>query len=136
LPFLIDGQVQRGAVRLGGSVDEAAYELGNGAQVTAQDTVPFAVWAAATFLYDYPAALTACVQAGGDVDTMGAIVGGIVAAYPESASTAVSVASHPTGFTNANRSRPGRTASSTHTMRPGSSDGRPHPGGRADSSEC
>ena len=81
MPFLIDGQVQRGAVRLGGSVDEAAYELGNGAQVTAQDTVPFAVWAAATFLYDYPAALTACVQAGGDVDTMGAIVGGIVAAY-------------------------------------------------------
>jgi ADP-ribosylglycohydrolase len=84
-PFLIDGQVQRGITRtrrlLGRSVAEAAYELGNGAQVTAQDTVPFAVWAAATFLHDYPAALTACVQAGGDVDTMGAIVGGIVAAY-------------------------------------------------------
>jgi ADP-ribosylglycohydrolase len=43
--------------------------------------VPFAVWAAATFLHDYPAAVTACVRAGGDVDTMGAIVGGIVAAY-------------------------------------------------------
>jgi ADP-ribosylglycohydrolase len=84
-PFLIDGQVQRGVARarrlLGRSVDEAAYELGNGAQVTAQDTVPFAVWAAATFLHDYPAAMTACVRAGGDVDTMGAIVGGIVAAY-------------------------------------------------------
>jgi len=84
-PFLIDGQVQRGIARaqrlLGRSVAEAAYELGNGAQVTAQDTVPFAVWAAVTFLHDYPAALTACVQAGGDVDTTGAIDGGIVSAY-------------------------------------------------------
>jgi ADP-ribosylglycohydrolase len=83
-PFLIDGQVQRGVARarwlLSRTADEAAYELGNGAQVTAQDTVPFAVWAPATFLHDYPAALTACVQAGGDVDTM-EIVGGIVAAY-------------------------------------------------------
>jgi ADP-ribosylglycohydrolase len=43
--------------------------------------VPFAVWTAATFLEDYPAAITACVQAGGDVDTTAAIVGGIVAAY-------------------------------------------------------
>ncbi len=74
-PFLIDGQVQRGVARarrlLGRSVAEAAYELGNGARVTAQDTVPFAVSAAATFLHDYPAALTACVQAAGDVDTTG-----------------------------------------------------------------
>lgn len=84
-PFLVDGQVQRGVSRarrlLGRSVAEAAYELGNGSRVTAQDTVPFAVWAAATFLGDYPAAVTACVEAGGDVDTTAAIVGGIVAAY-------------------------------------------------------
>jgi len=83
--LLIDGQVQRDVIRawrlLGRSVAEAAYELGNGAQVTAQDTVPFAVWAVATFLHHYPAAVTACVRAGGDVDTTGAIVGGIVAAY-------------------------------------------------------
>jgi ADP-ribosylglycohydrolase len=84
-PYLIDGATQRGmtrAVRLvGHSVDEAAYELGNGSRVTAQDTVPFAVWTAATYLDDYPAAITACVQAGGDVDTTAAIVGGIVAGY-------------------------------------------------------
>jgi ADP-ribosylglycohydrolase len=84
-PFLVDGQVQRGVVRakrlLGRTVAEAAYELGNGSRVTAQDTVPFALWAAATFLDDYPAAVTACVEAGGDVDTTAAIVGGIVAAY-------------------------------------------------------
>ncbi|MEH1014446.1 ADP-ribosylglycohydrolase family protein [Micromonospora sp. CPCC 206060] len=82
---LAPGQVTDGLHRarhlLGRSVAEAAYELGNGAQVTAQDTVPFALWVAATHLADYPAAVTACVEAGGDVDTTGAIVGGVVAAY-------------------------------------------------------
>jgi hypothetical protein len=63
------------------SVEEAAYELGNGSRVTAQDTVPFAMWVAATYLHDYPAAITACVEAGGDVDTTAAIVGGVVAAF-------------------------------------------------------
>ena len=84
-PYLVEGQVQRGIRRatrlLGGSVTEAAYELGNGSRVTAQDTVPFALWVAATQLANYPAAITACVEAGGDVDTTAAIVGGIVAAY-------------------------------------------------------
>jgi ADP-ribosylglycohydrolase len=83
--YLVDGQVLTGVRRarrlLGRSVGEAAYELGNGAQVLAQDTVPFALWVAATRLDDYPAAIRACVEAGGDVDTTGAIVGGIVAAY-------------------------------------------------------
>ena len=84
-PYLVDGQVQRGIHRarrlLGASVAEAAYELGNGSRATAQDTVPFAVWVAATYLGDYPTAVIACVQAGGDVDTTAAIVGGIVAAH-------------------------------------------------------
>lgn len=80
-----EGQVARGltlATRLlGRSVAEAAYELGNGCRVTAQDTVPFTMWVAATYLDDYPAAITACVEAGGDVDTTAAIVGGVVAAF-------------------------------------------------------
>ncbi|GIF75617.1 ADP-ribosylglycohydrolase family protein [Asanoa siamensis] len=84
-PYLVEGAVARGmarAVRLvGRTVEEAAYDLGNGSRVTAQDTVPFALWTAATYLDDYPAAITACVRAGGDVDTTAAIVGGIVAAY-------------------------------------------------------
>jgi ADP-ribosylglycohydrolase len=84
-PYLVDGRTANGVRRarklLGRSVAEAAYELGNGAQVSAQDTVPFTLWAAATFLDDYPAAVTACVEAGGDVDTTAAIVGGIVAAH-------------------------------------------------------
>ncbi|MEU1209212.1 ADP-ribosylglycohydrolase family protein [Nocardia sp. NPDC005825] len=84
-PYLIDGHTAAGIRRarelLGRSVAEAAYELGNGARVSAQDTVPFTLWAAATYLLDYPAAITACIEAGGDADTTAAIVGGIVAAH-------------------------------------------------------
>jgi ADP-ribosylglycohydrolase len=61
--------------------DEAAYRLGSGARALAQDTVPFALWAAARHLDDYRAAITTCVAAGGDVDTTAAIAGGVVAAY-------------------------------------------------------
>ncbi|MEV1289870.1 ADP-ribosylglycohydrolase family protein [Micromonospora sp. NPDC049679] len=79
------GQVRRGLERaltlLGRPPGEAAYELGNGSAATAQDTVPFTIWLAATFLDDYPAAIRACVAAGGDMDTTAAIVGGIVAAH-------------------------------------------------------
>jgi ADP-ribosylglycohydrolase len=85
-PYLTEGgAVTLGVARarrlLGASVAEAAYELGNGSRTTAPDTVPFALWVAATRLADYPAAVTDCVLAGGDVDTTAAIVGGIVAAY-------------------------------------------------------
>ena len=55
-----------------------ATELGNGSRVLAADTVPFAVWCAATHLADYPGALWACAKVGGDVDTTCAMVGGIV----------------------------------------------------------
>ncbi|AEV87435.1 crystallin [Actinoplanes sp. SE50] len=64
-----------------GGVAEAAERLGSGAQATAQDTVPFALWVADRYLDDYPAAVAACVVAGGDVDTTAAIAGGVVAAY-------------------------------------------------------
>lgn len=86
-PYAIDSQVTTGLRKarsehlLGASVGEAAWALGNGSRVSAQDTVPFALWVAATHLHDFPAAITACVQAGGDVDTTAAIVGGIVAAH-------------------------------------------------------
>jgi ADP-ribosylglycohydrolase len=80
-----DGVVKRGlhrARRLPSvSVAEAAYELGNGSQITAQDTVPFTIWVAARHLDDYPAAVLSCIEAGGDVDTTAAIVGGIVGAF-------------------------------------------------------
>jgi ADP-ribosylglycohydrolase len=52
--------------------------LGNGSDVTAPDTVPFCVWVAARHLHNYVDALWTTVQAGGDIDTTAAIVGGIV----------------------------------------------------------
>jgi ADP-ribosylglycohydrolase len=55
--------------------------VGNGARVTAQDTVPFALWCAARHLDDFEAALWLTVSGLGDVDTTCAIVGGIVAAH-------------------------------------------------------
>ncbi|WP_327151900.1 ADP-ribosylglycohydrolase family protein [Nocardia sp. NBC_01329] len=75
------GLIRRARSLLGASTQEAANELGNGSRVTAQDTVPFTIWAAATHLGDYPAAVATCIEADGDIDTTGAIVGGIVAAH-------------------------------------------------------
>ncbi|SCG73459.1 ADP-ribosylglycohydrolase family protein [Micromonospora coxensis] len=73
--------VRRAAALLGRSLAEAVDGLGNGSRVTAQDTVAFTLWVAATHLADYPAAVRACVEAGGDVDTTAAIVGSVVAAH-------------------------------------------------------
>jgi ADP-ribosylglycohydrolase len=79
------GEVHRGVRRavglLGRPVAEAAEALGNGSRVTAQDTVAFTLWVAAGHLDDYPAAIRACVEAGGDVDTTAAIAGAVVAAH-------------------------------------------------------
>ncbi len=57
----------------------AAAELGNGSRVIASDTIPFAVWCAATHLADFAGACWSCVEVGGDIDTTCAMVGGIVA---------------------------------------------------------
>lgn len=53
--------------------------LGNGSEVTAQDTVPLAVWCAARHLDSFEDAVWTAAAAGGDRDTLCAIVGGIVA---------------------------------------------------------
>ncbi len=73
--------IRRARALLGSTVAEAAHELGNGSRVKSQDTVPFALCSAATYLDDYPAAIAACIEADGDIDTTCAITGGIVAAY-------------------------------------------------------
>jgi ADP-ribosylglycohydrolase len=80
-PGEVRAGVQRARTLLGQPVDAVARELGNGSAATAQDTVPFTLWVAATFLDDYPQAIRSCVAVGGDTDTTAAIVGGIVAAY-------------------------------------------------------
>ncbi|GAA2245586.1 hydrolase [Streptomyces ruber] len=56
-----------------------AAVLGCGRRTSAHDTVPFALWSAARALGDYERAFWTTAQAGGDVDTTCAIVGGIVA---------------------------------------------------------
>jgi ADP-ribosylglycohydrolase len=56
-----------------------AATLGNGSNVIAPDTVPFALWSAASCLDDYAEAIWRTIPALGDIDTNCAIVGGIVA---------------------------------------------------------
>ncbi|MFI7022000.1 ADP-ribosylglycohydrolase family protein [Micromonospora sp. NPDC049900] len=73
--------VRRVAGLLDRSLPEVVAAVGNGARVTAQDTVAFTLWVAAVHLTDYPAAVRACVEAGGDVDTTAAIAGSVVAAH-------------------------------------------------------
>lgn len=60
------------------STIEAAKALGNGAGITAPDTVPFCLWIAAKYSNDFAEALWATVSALGDCDTNCAIVGGIL----------------------------------------------------------
>jgi ADP-ribosylglycohydrolase len=71
----------RRAVKIAASAEplHVGAMLGCGKQISAPDTVPYTVWCAARHLDDLPEALWATAQAGGDIDTTCAIVGGIVA---------------------------------------------------------
>lgn len=57
-----------------------ASQVGCGLEISAQDTVPFCIWLAASRLDDFCDAMWTTARVGGDVDTTCAIVGGIVAA--------------------------------------------------------
>lgn len=70
--------VQRAIPLLRAEPITVATELGNGSNVLASDTIPFAMWCAATHLADYAGALWDCGSVGGDIDTTCAMVGGIV----------------------------------------------------------
>ncbi|GAA2825985.1 ADP-ribosylglycohydrolase family protein [Kitasatospora sp. CM 4170] len=75
------------AIALLGEPDPAvaARVLGNGSRTSAADTVPYALWCAARRLTDYPAAIWEAIGAGGDMDTVAAVTGGVVAACTGSA---------------------------------------------------
>lgn len=62
-----------------GSLPFAVAVLGNGTDMSAQDTAPFALWCCAQRLESYPEALWLAARGGGDRDTICAIVGGVVA---------------------------------------------------------
>jgi len=73
-------------MQLGASTQFAAAVLGNGTLVSAQDTVPFALWCGGECLGDFEEAMWMTVSGLGDRDTTCAIAGGIVAIHagPES----------------------------------------------------
>lgn len=64
---------------LASDVRTAAAVLGNGLNLSAQDTVPFALWCAARHLDHFEDAIWTTVAGLGDRDTTCAIAGGIVA---------------------------------------------------------
>ncbi len=83
LPFVPDSEVKQGIFRArdlppNTTAQAAAAELGNGSQVSCQDTVPFALWCAAESLDNFENAIWLTLQGLGDCDTNCAIVGGIV----------------------------------------------------------
>ena len=59
--------------------EQAAKRLGNGSTGTAPETVPFCLWCAARHLDCFEDAIWTAIEAGGDMDTISAIIGGIVA---------------------------------------------------------
>lgn len=86
LLHLTEGEVHNGIKRAhdlpeGTDPYKAAQALGNGVNMTCQDTVPFALWCAAEYLRDFQKALWAAASVGGDSDTICAIVGGVIALY-------------------------------------------------------
>jgi ADP-ribosylglycohydrolase len=85
LQFLPESEVRDGIKFARGMLEDSTLEeavgvLGNGEQVSAQDTVPFCLWCAAQHLDNYEEAIWLTVSGLGDRDTTCAIVGGIVAA--------------------------------------------------------
>ncbi|MEV0299195.1 ADP-ribosylglycohydrolase family protein [Nocardia sp. NPDC050710] len=58
----------------------AAAELGVGHDTSALDTVPFCLWVAARYRYDFAEACWTAAAAGGDIDTTCAIIGGVLGA--------------------------------------------------------
>lgn len=86
LPHVPDSDVRAGLRRArdltpGSSVRLAVAALGNGSQITCQDTVPFVLWCAGEQLDNFEEALWLTARGLGDVDTTCAMVGGIVATY-------------------------------------------------------
>lgn len=86
IPHLPEGEVRSRLIKARDlpstlSIEDVVNAIGNGMRVTAQDSVPIVLWAAGENLDDYETAIWQTASAGGDVDTTGAMVGGIVTLY-------------------------------------------------------
>ncbi|WP_410668487.1 ADP-ribosylglycohydrolase family protein [Amycolatopsis sp. cmx-4-68] len=82
IPLVPPGRVRDGLTAALQVTDprEAAAVLGTGREIAAHDTVPLALWIAARFAGDFADAMWTVAQLAEDVDTVGAIVGGVLAA--------------------------------------------------------
>lgn len=85
LPHVPAGEVRDGIQQAhdlpaGTTAQAAAASLGNGSRASVQDTIPFVLWCAGENLANYEEAIWQAASALGDVDTICAMVGGIVVA--------------------------------------------------------
>jgi ADP-ribosylglycohydrolase len=74
----VNRKLQQACTMGAATLEDAIRTLGNGSEISAQDTAPFALWCAAHHLNDFHQALLFTAAAMGDCDTNCAIVGGIV----------------------------------------------------------
>lgn len=88
LSFTPDSETRAGiqhasTLPLDSDVRTAVSALGNGSRVISQDTVPFSLWCATRHLGQFEEAMWSTVCGLGDRDTTCAIVGGVIAASPD-----------------------------------------------------
>ena len=85
LPYVPDSEVRSGIKRARDiqttHVEHVVAMIGNGYQITAQDTVPFTLWCAGEEISSFEDAMWLTASGLGDIDTNCAIVGGIVSLY-------------------------------------------------------
>jgi ADP-ribosylglycohydrolase len=79
-PGLVHDGITKAAAMQDATAAEVAAEVGAGGQISAPDTVPLALWIATRHATDYEEAVWTAASVAEDVDTVCAIVGGIVAA--------------------------------------------------------
>jgi ADP-ribosylglycohydrolase len=75
-----DGVVRAAELSPDSALELAVKQLGNGSRVLCQDSVPLALWIAFSHIDDFRSGIETAVRAGGDTDTIAAMVGGILAA--------------------------------------------------------
>lgn len=78
-PGLVHDGIQAARAMPDATPEQAAEALGNGRKLSGPDTVPLALWVVARHPDDYAAALQTVAPVGWDIDTLCAIVGGIIA---------------------------------------------------------